>query len=73
MKSEPITAERIDELLRFLPLFSHPAKELEPEWEGGVVSGWIEYSRKGALTQLRDKVPEAYLDTNVKTCGLLAA
>jgi hypothetical protein len=32
--TEPITSAQIDELLRFLPLFSHPNEELEPQWHG---------------------------------------
>lgn len=35
MKHEPITRERIDELLHFLPLFSRPTEDLGPRWTGG--------------------------------------
>ena len=34
MKAEPITRARVDELLRFLPLFCKPDEELEPKWHG---------------------------------------
>ena len=35
MKQEPITRERIDELLHYLPLFSHPTEALNPTAMGG--------------------------------------
>jgi hypothetical protein len=37
MKIEPITRNRMDELLKFLPLLSKPERDLEPTWHGIVV------------------------------------
>ena len=34
MKKAPITQKQIDELLCFLPKFSEPGPELEPQWDG---------------------------------------
>lgn len=31
---EPITRDRVDELLQFLPQFEHPSEKLDPEWHG---------------------------------------
>jgi hypothetical protein len=35
MKTELITPERIDELLRFLPMFERPGREFVERWGGG--------------------------------------
>jgi hypothetical protein len=46
MKDTTITCARIDELLRFLPLFAQPDQRVEPEWHG--LDG--EPAEDGALT-----------------------
>jgi Family of unknown function (DUF6508) len=35
MHNEPITTERIDELLHFMPAFANPGPQHEPDWQGG--------------------------------------
>jgi hypothetical protein len=44
MKAEPITEERMDELLRFLPLFDVPGRDFFGQWAGG------EETADGAIT-----------------------
>ena len=34
MKTEPITQQRVDELLRFLPVMGKPDEDLKPKWHG---------------------------------------
>lgn len=36
MRKDVVTPQRIDELLRFLPLFDKPDQEFVERWEGGV-------------------------------------
>jgi hypothetical protein len=44
MKSPPITRQKIDELLRFLPVFQEPGVKFVVEWAGG------ETTDDGAMT-----------------------
>jgi hypothetical protein len=44
MESEPITREKIDELLRFLPLFTVPGRHFIIKWDG------LEKMPDGAIT-----------------------
>ena len=44
MKSPPITRQKIDELIRFLPIFQEPGVRFVVEWAGG------EKTEDGAMT-----------------------
>ena len=56
MEEDSITPERIDELLRFLPLFDVPGREFIEKWAGG------EKTRDGAIIRPYPVYPQDVKD-----------